>query len=231
MHGAAMIKKKKCLYAEWHRATIMRARVFHDISMFVAFLCIGPIFSWHHHRTLLPFHHTLLRLLVETGVDVAVCFTICLFISPDLDGYSAQKMKHHGIDPARTTKGPETQIRRHCLTIASTVCSIAWHRHVTFRVSSRFGEKTVSTTSKRCFGWLPQCGTGKRLKLLGPPTTVRIQLTDDVLLRCVKRCIRQRRKMGALCMCIGVECARAAARLAMGQTVLGDVGGARCRRC
>jgi hypothetical protein len=48
-----------------------------------------------------------------------MCFTICLFItgSPDLDGYRYRYRAY--IDPARPTKGPETQIRSHRVTLAS----------------------------------------------------------------------------------------------------------------
>ena len=35
---------------------------------------------------------------IQKAIAPKICFTICLFISPDLDGYRAPKMTHHGMD-------------------------------------------------------------------------------------------------------------------------------------
>jgi hypothetical protein len=40
---------------------------------------------------------------------VYICFTMCLCISPDLDGY--QGTENETLSPERPTKGPETQSR------------------------------------------------------------------------------------------------------------------------
>jgi hypothetical protein len=45
------------------------------------------------------------------NISFTICFTICLCISPDLDGY--QGTKNETMCPERPTKGPETQIRSH----------------------------------------------------------------------------------------------------------------------
>jgi hypothetical protein len=48
-----------------------------------------------------------------------ICFTICLFISPDLDGNRGTSTIITKMCPERPTKGPETQIRSHRLTFSS----------------------------------------------------------------------------------------------------------------
>ena len=55
--------------------------------------------------------------------DWRICFTICLFISPDFDGYRAPKMKYC---PTETHKRSLTQIHRVmfasiCFTICFTI--------------------------------------------------------------------------------------------------------------